>query len=72
MNLTLHSAGLRNPSSGWVSDTLLKRTGSRNLARKLPIITGLFGASTIMCAAALLGAFSYVFLLGDVERIVLE
>ncbi len=137
---------------GWGSDTLLKRTGSRNLARKLPIITGLFGASTIIlanyvssdtlviailsfaffcqgmtglgwavisdmapkemmgltgglfnfasnlagivtpivvgaiigatgsffyalayvCAAALLGALSYVFLLGDVERIVLD
>ena len=134
------------------SDTLLKRTGSRNLARKLPLIAGLFGASTIILAnyvtgdtlviaifstafffqgmtglgwtvisdvaptemlgvtggifsfaanlagvatpivigaiidatgsffyalayvgaAALLGAFSYVFLLGDVERIVLE
>jgi MFS transporter, ACS family, D-galactonate transporter len=35
---------------GWVSDTLLKRTGSRNLARKLPIIVGLFGASTIIVA----------------------
>jgi ACS family D-galactonate transporter-like MFS transporter len=35
---------------GWVSDTLLKRTGSRNLARKLPIITGLFGASSIILA----------------------
>jgi len=137
---------------GWGSDTLLKRTGSRNLARKLPLIAGLFGASTIILAnyvsgnalviaifstafffqgmtglgwtvisdvapkemlgitggifsfaanvagvttpivvgaiidatgsffyalayigaAALLGALSYVFLLGDVERIVLE
>lgn len=36
--------------AGWVSDTLLKRTGSRSLARKLPIIFGLFGASTIMLA----------------------
>jgi ACS family D-galactonate transporter-like MFS transporter len=35
---------------GWGSDTLLKRTGSRNLARKLPIILGLFGASTIILA----------------------
>jgi len=35
---------------GWVSDTLLKRTGSRNLARKLPLIVGLFGASTIILA----------------------
>jgi ACS family D-galactonate transporter-like MFS transporter len=35
---------------GWGSDLLLKRTGSRNVARKLPIISGLFGASTIMLA----------------------
>jgi ACS family D-galactonate transporter-like MFS transporter len=35
---------------GWVSDTLLKRTGSANLARKLPIVTGLFGASSIVLA----------------------
>jgi len=35
---------------GWLSDTLLKRTGSMNLARKLPIVTGLLGASTIMAA----------------------
>jgi ACS family D-galactonate transporter-like MFS transporter len=35
---------------GWVSDSLLKRTGSRNLARKLPIVAGLFGASTILFA----------------------
>lgn len=35
---------------GWVSDTVLKRTGSPNLARKLPIVTGLFGASTIILA----------------------
>ncbi len=30
---------------GWVSDTLLKRTGSATLARKLPILTGLLLAS---------------------------
>jgi ACS family D-galactonate transporter-like MFS transporter len=35
---------------GWGSDMLLKRTGSRNLARKLPLIAGLFGASTIILA----------------------
>lgn len=35
---------------GWVSDTLLKRTGSANLARKLPIVAGLFGASSIILA----------------------
>jgi MFS transporter, ACS family, D-galactonate transporter len=36
--------------AGWASDALLKRTGSKNLARKLPIIFGLFGASTIILA----------------------
>lgn len=35
---------------GWLSDELLKRTGSANIARKLPIITGLLGASTIILA----------------------
>jgi ACS family D-galactonate transporter-like MFS transporter len=35
---------------GWVSDLLLKRTGSANIARKLPIIAGLLGASTIISA----------------------
>ncbi len=35
---------------GWVSDLLLKRTGSANIARKLPIIFGLLGASTIISA----------------------
>jgi ACS family D-galactonate transporter-like MFS transporter len=35
---------------GWGSDVLLKRTGSRNLARKLPVVGGLFGASTIILA----------------------
>ncbi|MEA3125990.1 MAG: transporter, family, D-galactonate transporter [Caballeronia sp.] len=35
---------------GWVSDLLLKRTGSANVARKLPIIVGLLGASTIISA----------------------
>jgi MFS transporter, ACS family, D-galactonate transporter len=35
---------------GWVSDFLLKRTGSANIARKLPIIFGLLGASTIISA----------------------
>ena len=36
---------------GWGSDFLLKRTGSLNLARKLPLIAGLFGASSIMLAS---------------------
>lgn len=35
---------------GWMSDELLKRTGSANIARKLPIIAGLLGASTIISA----------------------
>ena len=35
---------------GWASDALLKRTGSANIARKLPIIAGLLGASTIITA----------------------
>ena len=35
---------------GWLSDELFKRTGSANIARKLPIITGLLGASTIILA----------------------
>ena len=35
---------------GWVSDQLLKRTGSASVARKLPIIGGLLMASTIILA----------------------
>jgi ACS family D-galactonate transporter-like MFS transporter len=35
---------------GWVSDRLLERTGSANVARKLPIIAGLLMASTIIAA----------------------
>ena len=35
---------------GWVSDKLLKATGSANLGRKLPIIAGLLMASTIIAA----------------------
>ena len=37
-------------SGGLVSDWLLRRTGSANLARKLPIVTGLLLASTIVIA----------------------
>jgi ACS family D-galactonate transporter-like MFS transporter len=37
-------------TGGVVSDFLLKRTGSANTARKLPIITGLVLASTIVAA----------------------
>lgn len=35
---------------GWLSDALLTRTRSANVARKLPIIAGLLGASTIILA----------------------
>jgi MFS transporter, ACS family, D-galactonate transporter len=35
---------------GWLSDELLKRTGSASIARKFPIIAGLLGASTIIAA----------------------
>jgi ACS family D-galactonate transporter-like MFS transporter len=37
-------------SGGLASDYLLRRTGSANLARKLPIISGLLLASTIVIA----------------------
>jgi MFS transporter, ACS family, D-galactonate transporter len=37
-------------SGGLCSDLLLRRTGSANIARKLPIITGLLLASTIVVA----------------------
>ena len=36
--------------AGWLSDTLLKRGVSLNLARKLPVIAGLLLASTIVLA----------------------
>jgi ACS family D-galactonate transporter-like MFS transporter len=35
---------------GWISDFLLRRTGSANQARKLPMIVGLLGAATIVGA----------------------
>jgi ACS family D-galactonate transporter-like MFS transporter len=35
---------------GWLSDFLLRRTGRINLARKLPIITGLLLSSSIVVA----------------------
>jgi ACS family D-galactonate transporter-like MFS transporter len=35
---------------GFISDMLLKRTGSANLARKLPVVSGLVLASTIVAA----------------------
>jgi ACS family D-galactonate transporter-like MFS transporter len=36
--------------AGWWSDWLLRRTGSLNVARKVPVIVGLVGAATIVCA----------------------
>jgi len=36
---------------GLISDTILKRTGSPNLARKLPIVSGMLLASTIVAAS---------------------
>jgi ACS family D-galactonate transporter-like MFS transporter len=35
---------------GYVSDLLIRRTGSANIGRKLPIVTGLLLASTILLA----------------------
>ncbi len=35
---------------GWISDTLIKKTGSATLGRKLPILAGLLLASTIVSA----------------------
>lgn len=37
-------------AGGWLSDALIKRTGSATIGRKLPIITGLLLASTIVAA----------------------
>ena len=37
-------------AGGFVSDSLLKRTGSANLARKLPVVSGMLLASTIILA----------------------
>jgi MFS transporter, ACS family, D-galactonate transporter len=53
--------------AGWGSDLILKRTGSPNLARKLPVVGGLFGASTIMLAnyvngdSLIIAIFSFAF-----------
>lgn len=44
------SASIGVLSGGWLSDVLLKRLGSANIARKLPIIIGLLLASTIVAA----------------------
>jgi ACS family D-galactonate transporter-like MFS transporter len=37
-------------SGGWISDRLLQKTGSANIARKLPMVAGLLLAATIMTA----------------------
>jgi ACS family D-galactonate transporter-like MFS transporter len=37
-------------TGGWASDMLLRWTGSANIARKLPVVTGLALASTIVAA----------------------
>lgn len=53
--------------AGWGSDLILKRTGSSNIARKLPVVGGLFGASTIILAnyvngdALIIAIFSFAF-----------
>ena len=53
--------------AGWGSDLILKRTNSPNLARKLPVVGGLFGASTIVLAnymngdALIIAIFSFAF-----------
>jgi ACS family D-galactonate transporter-like MFS transporter len=53
--------------AGWGSDLILKRTASPNLARKLPVVGGLFGASTIILAnyvhgdSLIIAIFSFAF-----------
>ncbi len=56
---------------GWLSDKLLKATGSANLGRKLPIVAGLLMASCIITAnwlesdpAVILGDVVCLFLAG--------
>ncbi|MER0126101.1 MFS transporter [Franconibacter daqui] len=44
------SAAVGVLAGGFISDKLLKATGSANVARKLPIVTGLLLASTIILA----------------------
>ena len=45
-----YAAAVGVASGGFISDRLLTRTGSANIARKLPIIGGLLLASTIVTA----------------------
>jgi MFS transporter, ACS family, D-galactonate transporter len=49
-SLPFIAASVGGLAGGWASDTLLKRTGSANLARKLPIVSGMLLASTIVAA----------------------
>lgn len=44
------AASLGVLTGGWVSDMLIRRTGSATIGRKLPILTGLLLASTIVIA----------------------
>jgi ACS family D-galactonate transporter-like MFS transporter len=44
------AAGIGVMFGGWLSDRILARTGSANIARKLPIVAGLLLASTIVAA----------------------
>jgi ACS family D-galactonate transporter-like MFS transporter len=44
------AAGVGVLFGGWFSDRILMRTGSANLARKLPIVAGLFMAASIVTA----------------------
>lgn len=54
-------------TGGWWSDWLIKRTGSATLGRKVPIVTGLAMASTLLVAgyvhstAAVISILSFVF-----------
>lgn len=56
---------------GWISDRLLKRTGSVNISRKLPIISGLLLSSCIIAAnwvsanSTVIIIMSVAFLAGD-------
>lgn len=44
------AAGVGVLTGGWLSDRILMRTGSANVARKLPIVLGLLLAATIVSA----------------------
>ena len=44
------AASVGTLTGGWLSDTIIKRTGSANAGRKLPVIAGLLLGSTIIAA----------------------